>query len=65
MNYLDVENAGKRLAGFVVRTCLVTSIELDKITGGQIYIKPECLQKTGSFKFRGAYNCLSQIPACE
>ncbi len=61
MNYLDVENAAGRLAGVATRTPLLRSIELDRITGGQVFIKPECLQKTGSFKFRGAYNCLSQI----
>lgn len=61
MDFKDVEAAAKRLDGVVTRTGLLSSVELDRITGGQIFIKPECLQKTGSFKLRGAYNRLVQI----
>jgi threonine dehydratase len=62
VDYSDVVKAADRLRGVATRTGLLQSVELDRITGGQVFIKPECLQKTGSFKFRGAYNCLSQIP---
>ena len=61
MDYKDVAKANERLDGIITRTNLLRSVELDRITGGQVFIKPECLQKTGSFKFRGAFNCLSQI----
>ncbi|MEX2126260.1 MAG: threonine/serine dehydratase [Woeseia sp.] len=57
----DVENASKRLAGIAVLTPLLTSLELDEIAGGRVFIKPECLQLTGSFKIRGAYNMMSQL----
>ncbi|MGZ8387908.1 MAG: threonine ammonia-lyase, partial [Rhodoplanes sp.] len=43
-------------------TPLVSSRVLDELTGGQVFLKAEMLQRTGSFKFRGAYNKLSSIP---
>ncbi len=63
--HAEVLAAAARLAGIVVRTPLVTSASLDSITGGRVYLKPECLQRTGSFKFRGAYNRLSVIPEAD
>jgi len=48
-----------------VRTPLLRSDSLDAATGGRIFLKPECLQRTGSFKFRGAYNRLSALSAAE
>jgi threonine dehydratase len=57
----DVEGAAARLDGVAVRTPLIRSAELDAETGGTVFIKPECLQVTGSFKIRGAYNFLSQL----
>jgi threonine dehydratase len=61
----DVETAARRLAGIALRTPLVTSPVLDALTQGQVYLKAEILQRTGSFKFRGAYNKLSSIPPAE
>ena len=61
----DVDAAAQRLAGIALRTPLVTSPVLDGITGGRIFLKAEILQRTGSFKFRGAYNKLSSIPPSE
>src|SRR5687767_7968772 len=58
----DVEAAARRLAGIALHTPLVTSPVLDALTGGRVYLKAETLQRTGSFKFRGAYNKLSSIP---
>lgn len=58
-----VEVAAARLAGWPVRTPLITAPALDAITGGRIWLKPENLQHTGSFKFRGAMNRLLAIPA--
>ena len=49
----DVEAAARRLEGIAVRTPLLR-LPLD----GDVYVKPESLQRTGSFKFRGAYNAL-------
>jgi threonine dehydratase len=61
----DVDAAAMRLAGIVLHTPLVTSPVLDALTGGRIFLKAETLQRTGSFKFRGAYNKLSSIPPDE
>jgi len=57
----DIESAAARLAGIAVRTPLLRSHALDEVAGGTVLIKPECLQVTGSFKIRGAYNFLSQL----
>jgi threonine dehydratase len=61
----DVEAAAQRLAGIALRTPLITSAALDALTGGRVFLKAESLQRTGSFKFRGAYNKLSSIPQAE
>lgn len=58
----DVEAAARRLEGVALRTPLVTSPVLDALTGGRVFLKAETLQRTGSFKFRGAYNKISSIP---
>jgi threonine dehydratase len=58
----DVEAAARRLAGIALRTPLLTSAALDAMTGGRVFLKAETLQRTGSFKFRGAYNKLASIP---
>jgi threonine dehydratase len=59
----DVDAAAQRLKGVALRTPLVTSPVLDELTGGRVFLKCETLQRTGSFKFRGAYNKVSSIPA--
>ena len=59
----DIDAAAQVLAPVAVRTRLVTSPALDALVGGRVFLKPEVLQRTGSFKFRGAYNKLSSIPA--
>jgi threonine dehydratase len=58
----DVEAAAYRLKGVALHTPLISSPVLDALTGGRIFLKAETLQRTGSFKFRGAYNKLSSIP---
>lgn len=63
--YADIEAAARTLAPIAVRTCLLSSPALDAQTGARVFIKPEVLQRTGSFKFRGAYNRLSLIPVAE
>lgn len=57
----QIEDAATRLAGISVRTPLLRSPDLDNAVGGEVLVKPECLQVTGSFKIRGAYNFLSQL----
>ncbi|MBA4790163.1 MAG: threonine/serine dehydratase [Rhizobiales bacterium] len=59
----DVAAAAARLKGVAVRTPLISSPVLDEVTGARVFLKPETLQRTGSFKFRGAYNRIIQIPA--
>jgi threonine dehydratase len=61
VNLRDVENAAARLSEISVLTPLLTSPELDDLCGGRVFIKPECLQRTGSFKIRGAYNMMSRL----
>jgi len=61
----DVDAAARRLAGVALHTPLLTSPVLDALTGGRVFLKAETLQRTGSFKFRGAYNKLSSIPPAE
>lgn len=61
----DIDAAARVLAPFAVRTPLISSPALDALTGGQILLKAEVLQRTGSFKFRGAFNKLSSIPNAE
>ena len=61
----DVEAAATRLEGQLVRTRLVESEALNARYDARILFKPECLQRTGSFKFRGAYNRISQFTAEE
>jgi threonine dehydratase len=58
----DVDAAAKRLAGVAIRTPLVSSPVLDERLGARVFLKVETLQRTGSFKFRGAYNKISSIP---
>lgn len=59
--YDDVRSAADRLRGVVVRTPLLSSDVLDALAGGRILLKAETLQRTGSFKIRGAYNRLKQL----
>ncbi|RZV38445.1 MAG: threonine/serine dehydratase [Chromatiales bacterium] len=58
---IDIEQAAGRLSDVAVRTPLLSNSELDKVAGGAVLVKPECLQLTGSFKIRGAYNFLCQL----
>jgi threonine dehydratase len=58
----DVDAAAKRLAGVAVRTPLLNFPVLDARLNARVFLKAETLQRTGSFKFRGAYNRISSIP---
>ena len=56
-----IEAAAARLAGHARRTPLLSSPFLDEIAGRRVLMKPECLQLTGSFKFRGAWSAISAL----
>ncbi|MBT5570613.1 MAG: threonine/serine dehydratase [Alphaproteobacteria bacterium] len=58
---VDIEAAARRLHALAVLTPLIENPLLNEIAGGRVFMKAEPLQRTGSFKFRGAYNFLSQI----
>ena len=56
-----IEAAAARLAGHARRTPLLSSPFLDAIAGRRVLVKAECLQHTGSFKFRGAWSAVSAL----
>jgi len=57
----EIEQAGDRIKKVVLRTPIIYSEALSKLTGKEIFLKLENLQKTGSFKIRGAYYKLSWL----
>ena len=61
MNIDMIRAAAERAAGKTVRTPLLNSPFLDEIAGRRVFIKCECLQKTGSFKFRGGWSAVSGL----
>ncbi len=58
----DIAAAQARIKGVAARTPLVNAPVLDERIGARVFLKLETLQRTGSFKFRGAYNKISTIP---
>ena len=65
MNIGMIEAAANRLNGVAVRTPLLSSPFLDEIAGRRVFVKAECLQHTGSFKFRGGWSAVSALPLAE
>jgi threonine dehydratase len=61
----DIRAAALRIERYAVRTPLLESGALNAVLGARILIKPEVLQRTGSFKFRGAYNRLAAMSGAE
>ena len=61
VTYDDIAAAAARLEGVAHRTPVATSSQFDALTGAQAFFKCENLQRMGAFKFRGAYNALSQL----
>ena len=59
----DIENAAERVATVIRPTPVMEVDALSRIVGRSVLLKPEHLQRTGSFKIRGAYNFISQLPA--
>jgi len=58
-----IRAAAARLRGHARRTPLLSSPFLDRIAGRRVWVKPECLQHTGSFKYRGGYAAISALDA--
>jgi threonine dehydratase len=63
--FKDIEAAANRLNGIAVRTPILESQAINDIIGGRLLVKAEPLQRTGSFKFRGAYNKICQMSKAE
>ena len=57
----DIARAHERIRGHAHRTPVLTSATVDALTGARVFFKAENLQRMGAFKFRGAYNALSQL----
>jgi threonine dehydratase len=61
--YAEVEAAARRLQGHAHRTPVLTSSIVDEASGAKVFFKCENFQRMGAFKFRGAFNALSALPA--
>jgi threonine dehydratase len=61
VTYDDIAAAHERIKPHAVRTPVLTSAAIDAATGASVFFKCENLQNMGAFKFRGAYNALSQL----
>lgn len=57
----SIREAKQRLQGVIHETPLIESQSLSELAGGPVKFKPECLQVTGSFKIRGAFNRIAQV----
>lgn len=57
----DIQRAAASLHGVAVRTPLLESPYINELAGRRVLLKAEVLQRTGSFKFRGAYNAISEL----
>lgn len=57
----DLYRAKRVLSGVIVPTPLQYSKTFSEMSGNEVYLKPENLQKTGAFKIRGAYNCIANL----
>ena len=61
VSFTEIEDARENLRGVIHHTLLESSATLSELTGGSVYLKLENFQRTGSFKFRGAYNRICQL----
>jgi threo-3-hydroxy-L-aspartate ammonia-lyase len=61
VTYADIEAAAQRLKGIAHQTPVLTSTTVNRLTGAEVFFKCENFQRVGAFKFRGAYNALSQL----
>ncbi|MGK7919651.1 MAG: threo-3-hydroxy-L-aspartate ammonia-lyase [Trichodesmium sp.] len=65
VNYKQIAAAANHLSAVAHRTPVITSTMVNKLTNCEVFFKCENFQRTGSFKFRGAYNALSQLSETE
>lgn len=56
-----IRSAAERLKGVATRTPSLSNQDLNSRIGATVFLKPECLQRVGAFKFRGAYNAMSRL----
>jgi threonine dehydratase len=63
--FADIEDAAVRVKDVTVHTPLLRFDALDQVVGAPVWVKPETLQRTGSFKMRGAWNRMSRIPEAD
>lgn len=63
VSFDDVARARERIAPYVLRTPVLTSSSVDRLSGARVFFKCENLQRGGAFKFRGACNALAAMPA--
>ena len=61
ISFEDVQSAAKRISGVANRTPVMTSRKFNEAAAAEVYFKCENMQRVGAFKFRGAYNALSQL----
>ncbi len=61
VNFKDIQAAAENIRDFVHKTPLIYSNSFSKMTGAEVYLKAENLQKTGSFKVRGAFNKMINV----
>jgi threonine dehydratase len=62
VSFEDIAKAHERIKAHAKRTPVLTSATVDSLTGASVFFKCENFQRMGAFKFRGAYNALSQLP---
>jgi threonine dehydratase len=65
VSFDDVARAHERIAPYVLRTPVLTSSSVDRLSGARVFFKCENLQRGGAFKFRGACNALAGLPAAQ
>ncbi|MBN8619197.1 MAG: pyridoxal-phosphate dependent enzyme, partial [Anaerolineae bacterium] len=65
VDFADIQAAAQRLDGVAHRTPVITSRTLNEAVGAEVFLKCENLQRMGAFKFRGAYNAMSQLSPAE
>src|SRR6266545_3932090 len=65
VSYQDIAAAHERIRPHARRTPVLTSSTVDALTGARVFFKCENLQRMGAFKFRGAFNALSQLSSAE
>jgi threonine dehydratase len=65
LNWQEIQAAAKRLQGVANATPVMTSRTLNALSGNEVFLKCESFQRSGAFKFRGAYNTMVQLGAAE